>query len=229
MKMKILTILFCGVMVLGVTGCSSKKSDVHSFYGKILEVSPNYIIVEPNVDEEERTSSDKFRINMIDPGFSLSVDDFVEITYEGKIDESYPAQIELIEIKKNQNTLAEKNYSKTIENITLEMNIPNEWKYEELPLEDNYKFALKIYRHQDENYFVLYYYNTYFGVCGTGRSEEKLNLNNGTVANIGYYNGGKVWSDISFYDINRNIALINYGTKDNEVFDFIKTINIQSI
>ena len=36
----------------------------HSFYGKILEVSSSYIIVEPNQKEEERKSSDKFSIEL---------------------------------------------------------------------------------------------------------------------------------------------------------------------
>ena len=42
-----------------------------------------------------------------------------------------------------------KNYNKEIDNIKLELNIPNEWNYEEiLPNEENdfYKYALKLYK-----------------------------------------------------------------------------------
>ena len=42
-----------------------------------------------------------------------------------------------------------KNYYKEIDNIKLELNIPNEWNYEEiLPNEENdfYKYALKLYK-----------------------------------------------------------------------------------
>ena len=103
----------------------------------------------------------------------------------------------------------EKNYSKTIDNVTLEINIPSEWQYEELP------------RNEDND--------NPFGVCGTGRTDKKINLNNGAEATIGYYND-KAWSDISFYKLNPNIAFINYGLEDDEaqeVLEFIKTITIK--
>ncbi len=126
----------------------------------------------------------------------------------------------------------EKNYSKTIDNVTLEINIPSEWQYEELPRnEDNdfYKFALKLYKSDSNKNTILYFYNNPFGVCGTGRTDKKINLNNGAEATIGYYND-KAWSDISFYKLNPNIAFINYGLEDDEaqeVLEFIKTITIK--
>lgn len=226
MKKTILTILLCGVMVLGMTGCGSNKSDEHSFLGKVIEVSSSYIIVEPNENEVERKSSDKFRIELKNDNSIYEIGTNVKITYVGGINESYPAQIGTTKIEIEKSELTYKKYSKTIENITLEMYIPVGWKYEEISLEDNYKFALKIYKWPEE-YFVLYYYNEPFGFGGTGRNMEELNLNNGKVAKIGYYDGGKIWNDISFYDINPNIAFINSGTEDSEVFSFIKTIDIK--
>lgn len=129
--------------------------------------------------------------------------------------------------------VTEKNYSKTIDNVILEMNIPNGWQYEELPRNENndfYKFALKLYKSDNSKNTILYYYHNPFGVCGTGRTDEKIHLNNGTEANIGYYDNIEEWSDISFYELNTNIALINYGLIGNEaqeVLDFVKTINIK--
>lgn len=126
----------------------------------------------------------------------------------------------------------EKNYSKTIDNVTLEMNIPNEWKYEELPRDENndfYKFALKLYKSEESKNTILYFYYNPFGVCGTGRKDKKICLNNGSEANIGYYDNIEEWSDISFYELNPNIALINYGleaSEAEEVLDFVKTIRI---
>ncbi|MDE5888703.1 MAG: YobA family protein, partial [Bacilli bacterium] len=67
--------------------------DEHSFYGKILEVSPSYIIVEPNENEEERKSSDKFSVELKNDNATYKVGDKVKITYIGFIKESYPAQI----------------------------------------------------------------------------------------------------------------------------------------
>ena len=97
-------------------------------------------------------------------------------------------------------------YSKIVENVCIELNIPSEWKYEELPKnEDNdfYKFALKLYKYSEEKYAELYFYNNSFGVCGTGRSSEKITLNNGQEATIGYYDKNTNWNDISFYNYNK--------------------------
>ena len=123
-------------------------------------------------------------------------------------------------------------YSKTVDDINLELNIPSEWKYEELPKDldnDFYKLALKLYKNSEEKYAVLYFYNNPFGVCGTGRSSEKIILDNGKEATIGYYDGNTNWNDISAYNMNKYIAVINYGLINDdakEVIEFIKTINI---
>ena len=129
-------------------------------------------------------------------------------------------------------TILENNYSKAIDNVTIELNIPDDWQYEELPRNeenDFYKFALKLYKSDNNKHTILYYYHNKFGVCGTGRTDKKMYLNNGTEADIGYYDNNKEWSDISFYSLNTNIALINYGleaSEAEEVLDFVKTIRI---
>ena len=125
-----------------------------------------------------------------------------------------------------------KNYNKEIDNIKLELNIPNEWNYEEISQnEENnfYKYALKLYKNNENQYAMLYFYNNTFVVCGTGRTSKNISLNNGKEATIGYYDGNKNWSDISFYNINKNIAVMNYGLineEADEAIQFIKTINI---
>ena len=120
-------------------------------------------------------------------------------------------------------------YSKYIDDIKLELDIPNEWKYEELPKNeenDFFKYALKLYKNNNEQYAMLYFYNNKFGVCGTGRTTEKLILNNNQEASIGYYDNSEVLQDISF---NINIALVNNGLNyddTEELLEIIKTINI---
>lgn len=126
----------------------------------------------------------------------------------------------------------EQNYCKMIDNTKLELSIPSEWKYEEMPKNeenDFYKYALKLYKNNENQYAMLYFYNNQFGVCGTGRTSENVFLDNGKKAYIGYYDGNRNWNDISFYDINKYIAVMNYGLTDadaDEVIEFIKTINI---
>ena len=67
---------------------------------------------------------------------------------------------------------------------------------------------------------MLYFYNNQFGVCGTGRTTEKLILNNSQEAIIGYYDNSKVLHDISF-SINKNIALDDFE-KISKLLDEIK-------
>lgn len=96
-------------------------------------------------------------------------------------------------LNKRKETISEEQerYSKTIDDTTIEFNIPDEWEFEELEESENYKFALKISTKQDNHYFMLYYYNTGFSVCGTGRREERLDLNQGNFAKVGYYDGSE--------------------------------------
>lgn len=125
-------------------------------------------------------------------------------------------------------------YFKTIENIRIEIVIPREWQYEELSRKeenDFYKYALKLYKSGSDKVAILYFYHDPFGVCGTGRTDKEMTLNNGEKANIGYYSDPE-WSDISFSKLYRNIAIINYGLKGNEAeefLDFVKTITIEQL
>ena len=97
MKKTIFTILICGVMILGLTGCnnSEKKddNDIHTFEGTIIECEKETMIVSPNENTEEHKSSDKFRIEYVNGFNSCTVGNKVKITYKGMINESYPAQI----------------------------------------------------------------------------------------------------------------------------------------
>ena len=146
--------------------------------------------------------------------------------------EKYAPIVETNQNEINTNYENTEKYSKTIENLKIELTIPNEWNYEEMAKNeenDFYKYALKLYKNNSEQYAVLYLYNDQFGVCGTARTEEDITLNNGKEATIGYYDGSKIWSDISFYNTNKSIAVINYNLTDSEaaeVIELIKTINI---
>ena len=152
--------------------------------------------------------------------------------------ESKYASIELNTVNENainlntNNTENYQKYSKLIDNTKIELNIPNEWNYEEIAKDkkdDSYKYALKLYKTTEKQYATLYLYKNKFGVCGTGRTTENIILNNGNKADIGYYNESKNWSDISFYKTNANIAVLNHGLENDEateLIEIIKTINI---
>ena len=98
MKKTMLILLFCGSMIVGLTGCDNAKgekqnADIHAFVGIISECEHKSMIVIPNENENEFKSSDKFRIEYVSGFTSCNVGDKVRITYEGMINESYPAQI----------------------------------------------------------------------------------------------------------------------------------------
>lgn len=87
-------------------GAINLENNEHSFFGKIIESSTNYIIVEPNKNEEERKSSDKISIGLGEYNDAIyMVGTNVKITYDGTIMESYPAQVKAtkIELKSVEN------------------------------------------------------------------------------------------------------------------------------
>ena len=84
----------------------NKEKDEHYFYGKIIEATNEYIIVEPNKEEEVRKSSDKISIGIEkynDVVYMVGTN--VKITYDGTIMESYPAKVKAkkIEMKSAEN------------------------------------------------------------------------------------------------------------------------------
>ncbi len=171
------------------------------------------------------------KIHRLNNNSQNEYDDGVIIKIFGKqIYNSLPKNTE----KMDENKEIKKNYSKIVDNIILEMHIPNEWQYEELSQDENndfYKYALKLYKSQDSKNAILYFYNNGFGVCGTGRTTKEIILNNGKKVAVGYYHNAE-WSDIFFDGVNIDIALIYNGLEGDEaeeVLDFVKTINIKQI
>ena len=86
MRKAILTILVCGFMVLGMTGCRKSKqnnsNDIHTFAGTIIECEEKTMIVSPNENEEEYKSSDKFIIEYVGGFNSCKIGDKGTITYK---------------------------------------------------------------------------------------------------------------------------------------------------
>ena len=78
----------------------------HSFFGKVIESTNTYIIVEPNEGEGERKIADKISISLGKNNDALyEIGTNVKITYHDNIMESYPAQIKAtkVEIKSADN------------------------------------------------------------------------------------------------------------------------------
>ena len=85
----------------------------------------------------------------------------------------------VVKTSQNENIIEEVKYSKTIGDTTIELKIPNGWNYKEMQVaeDDNYDYALKLYKNDEEQYAMIYFYKEKFGVCGTERISKNINLN----------------------------------------------------
>lgn len=94
---KIFNIAIVALITLALTGCKIEKTednkDIHSFEGTIIECENASMIVRPKKNEDEYSSSNRFRVEYVNDFNSCKVGDSVKITYDGFINESYPAQI----------------------------------------------------------------------------------------------------------------------------------------
>ena len=97
---KFLMILFTLVCLLGLAACEARSSkdfdkpnDLYTFEATILEIHDSYFLVEPSADSHEANSSDKIQVSTqnADPSVRWQVGDSVRITYNGQIQELYPA------------------------------------------------------------------------------------------------------------------------------------------
>lgn len=95
MKTVWITVVF--VISLVLTGCQGDE-DYPMFEGTVIEVGQTYVIVEPIEGEEIRQSGSKVSIT-VDEDVQLEVGDAVRVIHEGPIMESFPLQINLIEIE----------------------------------------------------------------------------------------------------------------------------------
>ena len=137
----------------------------------------------------------------------------------------------IVKTSPNENVIKVEKYSKTIGDTTIELDIPSDWSYKEMQIteNDNYDYALKLYKNDEKHYVIIYFYKEKFGVCGAERTSKNITLNNGNEAVVGYYSGDETWKDI-IMGTNKNIVAINQSLTQNdanEAIEIIKTVNIK--
>lgn len=95
MKQKMLIFLISCVVILSFTGFDDKKTqtDIHSFNATIEKCEENSMIVRPDEYEFIYTSANAVRVDFINDYNLCEINKRVKITYNGNINESYPAQI----------------------------------------------------------------------------------------------------------------------------------------
>lgn len=124
---KLIVLVLTLVCMLGAIGCDGKvntdtnksteqldkPTEQHQFNATILEIYDNHFLVEPCAGMDELKSSDKIEVSIqnIDKSIECKVGDYVLITYDGIILETYPARL-------NQVYKVEKGAPQSTENET---------------------------------------------------------------------------------------------------------------
>lgn len=112
---------------------------------------------------------------------------------------------------------------------TISVKIPNSWEYETIDeLSDGVLDEIHLYpdKNQKDVYLSLRKTKNPTGVCGTFLTTEKLKLNNGVEATVGYYDGRSNWE---FIDISsENLFSWNVGLTEQQSkigMEILKTIS----
>lgn len=92
---KILCMLITLTVLFSFAACNGKTNDTATFQAIILEIQDSYYLVEPVEGSTELNSADKITVPMASMNDlpEPEVGDILEIVYDGRIAESYPAQI----------------------------------------------------------------------------------------------------------------------------------------
>ncbi len=88
------------IVMFGLVACGGragkdfdKPDDLYTFDAKILEIHDSYFLVKPDAGTQEANCSDKIKVSTqnADRSIDWQVGDLVRITYNGQIQELYPA------------------------------------------------------------------------------------------------------------------------------------------
>lgn len=100
---KVLFITISFVLMFGLVACNKESNKTYTFKGRVVEMYMNNLIVEPLENEDIRLSSDKIQVwfgktqEFEPPLFPEGT--IVEIEYDGNVAETYPAQINAINLR----------------------------------------------------------------------------------------------------------------------------------
>ncbi|MBO4888066.1 MAG: hypothetical protein J5589_07130 [Firmicutes bacterium] len=218
MKRIAAVILIAALCIFLLVSCRKESTEGISFRATIAEINNGTMLVKPVEGSDELRSSDLFSINISKMPASPEpeVGDLIEITYTGEILEIYPAtlseiiSIEIIEkadktaIGNNKTALGERaSVSGPYGQISIE--IPENWEWKESPIDQEgiisdsglYGIALKPKNAEKGHVELIYVKN--IGLCGTGMTQEEINLSGRKAWQI-WYDDFPQWFAIRFTD-----------------------------
>jgi hypothetical protein len=102
---------------------------------------------------------------------------------------------------------------------SVSLTIPYGWSYTICNVDDDNllsaEYAIQFSPEKEANGYIEVGYHTSFGVCGTGLEEEETTLA-GYSARIGYYDGSKVWSFVTFGGAHEGIVALSIENEEWE-------------
>ena len=103
------------------------------------------------------------------------------------------------------------------------------WKYEfSGDATDEYEYAIKFYKSDEERGATLYSKKGFFGVCGTELETKELYLDDGNKVSVGYYGDSGKWSYVLFYSTSDEHIVANNGLasveESDELLSMFKTL-----
>jgi hypothetical protein len=94
---------------------------------------------------------------------------------------------------------------------SVSITLPEGWSYTICNVDDDNllsaDYAIQFSPENEGDGYIEVGYNSSFGVCGTGLEEVETTLA-GETANIGYYDGKKVWEFVTFDGANEGIVAV---------------------
>lgn len=93
------TLVLALTCIIGLTGCSAESIAISGnkiiFEAEILEIEENYYLVEPIEGSHELKNASRIKIPMknMDSSLEPQIGDIIEISYNGEIQKSDPAEI----------------------------------------------------------------------------------------------------------------------------------------
>lgn len=216
----VFTMLLCGCESNNDSGSTAEQPTTEAYYlnGMVYDIDEASILIDSEPHGKVYVS-----LGGIDAE-NISVGDEIEVSYDGSIAESYPAQVHNvydIEVVKESET--ELQYVSCLgENGQFSFLMPSDWKYEEAEPFDMLDYGIDVYPLNNREKIRIAYSED-FGVCGTGLTTEDTEIN-GMPAKMGIYMESPYWEHITFNDSYYYITRISSDSWNTEYMDDVQII-----
>ena len=222
-------LVLLSMVILAACAVSETPTDTGNetvFQARVMSFGNGTMLVEPVEGSEELRSADRISVALehMVPSPEPQAGDIVEITYNGEILESYPAQLGTVygitvaeqaeepepeqpEEAPEQPAAIPKEPVRAeygYEDVHMALDIPTGWDYEIHPREEVeqeeglYTCSIAFWPQEDPELIFELAYWPQFGMCGTGVTIEELTLPNGLTAwKYTEESGDEIWLTVA--------------------------------